>query len=296
MIKFLRNCRLNLTLAALICCIATVFAQTAPTTHIVDRGETLQSIADRYGITTAQLIEANPDAKEFVYVGMELQIPATATVATRPSTTSSTSTPAPLPAGGAADSYADYSSVSPEGPGFAPIFDLEWGFLPKAKEVKNHNFAYAITFGANYYFMEKENKLFAGASIGYNSFNYSYFGSYQGDYLTQTNNVHCIAIPIRVGYSIKTDNRKFGITPLIGLDFNCGVKTTEKFKSRGNQLGNREEKVNGKKGLGLGFRAGLEFSIAGFNIGGAYVLPINNKQEYFSGDDGYFAVSIGWGL
>lgn len=43
--------------------------------HVVERGETLESIAHKYGITTTQLREANPDINDFFYVGMKLSIP-----------------------------------------------------------------------------------------------------------------------------------------------------------------------------------------------------------------------------
>lgn len=43
--------------------------------HTVDIGETLASIAQRYGTTEARIIELNPDAADFIYVGMELVIP-----------------------------------------------------------------------------------------------------------------------------------------------------------------------------------------------------------------------------
>ena len=53
-------------------------AQTSTIKHTVDRGETLQSIAKRYATTEAKIIELNPDAAQFVYVGMELVIPVVA--------------------------------------------------------------------------------------------------------------------------------------------------------------------------------------------------------------------------
>lgn len=51
------------------------YAQDKTVTHIVDRGETLASIAKLYGVTNGKLIELNPDASDFVYVGMELTVP-----------------------------------------------------------------------------------------------------------------------------------------------------------------------------------------------------------------------------
>lgn len=52
-----------------------LIAQSSTTIHTVQRGETLASIAKNYGVTEKQIIEANPDAAQFIYVGMELTIP-----------------------------------------------------------------------------------------------------------------------------------------------------------------------------------------------------------------------------
>lgn len=50
-------------------------AQIGTVKHIVDRGETLASIAKMYGTTEAKIIELNPSASQFIFVGMELTIP-----------------------------------------------------------------------------------------------------------------------------------------------------------------------------------------------------------------------------
>lgn len=65
----------------------TVAAQTQ-TTHEVQRGETIESIAQKYGVTTDAIIKANPDAETVFFVGMKLRIPAAAS-------TNSTETVAP---------------------------------------------------------------------------------------------------------------------------------------------------------------------------------------------------------
>lgn len=56
--------------------------------HKVARGETLESIAAKYNVTEAQLIEANPGAANLFYVGLVLNIPenttAPATQASQP--------------------------------------------------------------------------------------------------------------------------------------------------------------------------------------------------------------------
>lgn len=52
-----------------------VVGMLANTTHVVDRGETLSSIAQKYGVTEQEIINLNPEAAQFVYTGMELIIP-----------------------------------------------------------------------------------------------------------------------------------------------------------------------------------------------------------------------------
>ncbi len=298
--SFFQNFRLNLTIAALLCCFSSIFAQTVTTTHVVDRGETLESIASKYGVTTDQLIELNPAAKDFVYVGMELIVPSKATSTVTPSAPVASSSSSPfmsaVPASSTAydgDSYHD-----PDGPGFTPCFSIEFGFLPKNKDANsNTNYTYGVTVGTNYYFLEKSNKIYAGAAIGYNSFNYSMrYSDGHGTYLDKDLTAHCIAIPFKVGYAIRTSDKKFGITPLIGLDLNCIVSSKSKFKGKDPYNGKYEQTSKEEKGVAAGFRASLQIDIAEFNIGASYIFNLNDKQKYYAGDDGYFAINIGWGF
>ncbi len=54
----------------------TANAQTNVIKHTVERGETLTVIAERYGTTVEKIKELNPDTKQFIYVGMEIKVPA----------------------------------------------------------------------------------------------------------------------------------------------------------------------------------------------------------------------------
>ncbi len=65
-------------LAIVIAMIANVATAQGTKVHVVERGETIESIAKKYNITKDELIKQNPDVAQFVYVGMELTIPATA--------------------------------------------------------------------------------------------------------------------------------------------------------------------------------------------------------------------------
>lgn len=48
-------------------------------THIVQRGETIESIAEKYNVSATDITKANPDAAKFFYTGMKLKIPAVST-------------------------------------------------------------------------------------------------------------------------------------------------------------------------------------------------------------------------
>jgi membrane-bound lytic murein transglycosylase D len=52
-----------------------------PAQHLVQRGETLYGVARRYGLNTAQLIEANPGLDSGLQPGQRIQLPATASAA-----------------------------------------------------------------------------------------------------------------------------------------------------------------------------------------------------------------------
>lgn len=47
----------------------------SPVHHVVQRGETIASIAKKFGISEENLKQANPDIKDFFYTGMKLIIP-----------------------------------------------------------------------------------------------------------------------------------------------------------------------------------------------------------------------------
>lgn len=64
------------SLAIILCFFGlSIASMEAETKHILERGESLESIAKKYGVTTQQIIELNPEAASFTYIGMELTIP-----------------------------------------------------------------------------------------------------------------------------------------------------------------------------------------------------------------------------
>ena len=64
-------------LSVLLCTVCVFsMAQSQTVTHVVQRGETLESIAEYYKVSVADINKANPNADGIIYVGMKLNIPA----------------------------------------------------------------------------------------------------------------------------------------------------------------------------------------------------------------------------
>ena len=67
-------------LSVLLCTVCMFgMAQSQTVTHVVQRGETLESIAEYYKVSVEDINKANPNADGIVYVGMKLVVPVGAT-------------------------------------------------------------------------------------------------------------------------------------------------------------------------------------------------------------------------
>lgn len=62
-------------LAIIVMMVANVAMAQSTKIHVVERGETIESIAKKYNVTKDEIVKLNPDVAQFVYVGMELTIP-----------------------------------------------------------------------------------------------------------------------------------------------------------------------------------------------------------------------------
>ena len=263
--------------------------------HVVARGESLQSIADKYNVSLDKIIEANPGVDKLFYVGLVLTVPENESAMTRQSETVESVT-VQMQDNGSEQLTPDAVNQTNDVPGFEPSMMMEYGFLSKAEGVSGSNYTYAISVGANYYLMHKDKGVFAGARIGYNSANYNNTVKVdRGEYQNTTSTAHFIAIPINMGYALTNDNSRLGISPYAGIGFNfcVGGKIKSKGRIHGENI-NGEEKF--KKKVGVDARVGLQLRLWGFNIGGSYVFPLNDSQKSYFGKDAYPAINIGFGF
>lgn len=272
-------------------------AQSQIVTHVVQRGETLESIAEYYKVSVDDINKANPNADGMVYVGMKLNIP----TSSRPQKVSNNDNQGE-PTYTQENNIENHSNDKvfqehknstaknkDEKVGkFEPAFELGFGFIKGAD-----NFMYEATVGANY---RLPYNLYVGARIGYNSANYIGLIAIDGQNINAEQNYHLLEIPIEFGYSLKNESETLGLIPFVGFNTNIGL--SGKYKQRvlgtGGKEGSQKVKIGGK--VGVGARIGVRVCLWGFDITGAYQIPLNNKQKGWFGKDAFPEITLAWGF
>jgi hypothetical protein len=274
--------RLSAILCMVVLSICLAVAQTNTIKHTVDRGETLTSIAKRYATTEAKIIELNPDANQFVYVGMELLIPIVSSTPESGITVDADNSKKSETSNASYTTDKEYKTAdnSAEESQLRFCMEIGYGFLDKIYD-GGSAFAYEATVGVNYTAIAD---LYVGGRIGYNSSYYSY------NRITQT--YHLLSIPIEVGYIFATADRKFGFIPFAGFDFNIGLSGN--YKDKSDRTESTKFKIGGK--LGVDFKVGIRLRLYEFNISAGYHIPTNDWQKTYFGNDAYPEVSLGFGF
>lgn len=285
-------------LSVLLCtvCVFTM-AQSQTVTHVVQRGETIESIAEYYKVSVEDINKANPNADGIVYVGMKLNIP----TSSKPQIVSNNDSQ-----GGSTYTQENnikhhsnnkvyqehkYKAAKNEDEKvgkFEFAGELGFGFIKGAD-----NFMYEATVGANY---RLPYNLYIGARIGYNSANYTGLIKIEGQNINAKQNYHLLEIPIEFGYSLKNESETLGLIPFVGFNTNIGL--SGKYKQRILGTGGKEEpqkvKIGGK--VGIGARVGVRVCLWGFDITGSYQIPLNDKQKGWFGKDAFPEITLAWGF
>lgn len=267
--------------------VCSAFAQTT-IKHIVDRGETLTSIAKKYSTTEAKIIELNPDAAQFVYVGMELIVPVENQSTTETSEVTTVANKLieknenPIIQNVATETTFtnnDYDKWN-----FA--LNMSYGFAPTTEDgnVKTSAFAYVATVGANYNITKS---FYVGARIGYGYCQNHIYYSEIGNSVSYDTDNHSIIVPVVIGYRLYLSNN-FAFVPYAGLDINCLLKSTTETRKGTNK---EKSSVKIKDRFGANGRLGLRVSLWGLTIGGAYVFSFDDN---YGDNNGYPEISIGW--
>lgn len=291
----------NLVMVAIMFAMTSISAFAQSTVkHTVDRGETLATIAKRYGTTEARIIELNPDAAQFIYVGMELTVEVTAASDGK----QDAAAPQSNPSGNAifssqnvsqnVESSSSYEEPKERKGTFAGGFEFTAGFISKSESAKVEGtraysapkYSYRVVGGASY---NITNELFAGAKIGWETVHSS--GTVNNNVtglIKSEDNFHFITIPLEVGY-VLGNPEKFSLVPFAGADLNFCLSAKRKTEQSGNKESNKIKCDD----FGANFRLGIKVGLWGINIIGSYMIP-TYKDVY--GDKNYFSVGLGFGI
>lgn len=269
--------------------VITAFAQDY-VSHKIAKGETLYSIAEKYGVTVDDIKKANPKVGNYFYAGLTIQIPnKKGAIKSNPTIVENKTSDVETNKVNTFVSNETTNVLNDE----EEIFEGHWNIVDEFGYgfIGKNDFAGKFTIGGNYHFTKS---FYVGAQIGYNSFSMNDFTILKPGYVDVETDMHFIYLPLETGYKFMSDNGKLGIIPFAGLGLNIGLKGKTKIDYGKNNEEENKLKIGGK--LGFEGRIGVHISIYGFILTGSYHLPLNSKQEAFFGEDAYPELAIGFGI
>ena len=280
-------------IAVLLLCASSAWAEEIKK-HVVERGETLSSIATKYGVSQEEIIKLNPEAKQFIYVGMELVIPVTPAETSNKEQKPSTVKQVEVKQSNVnqtATSSTDFYNDGSEWEDFRKwtfVGRIAYGILPKpeGEGVSGTNHSLSFSLGAEY---NINKSLYVGARIGYSSVNINNLKHMGGAEWqnTETSN-HMITLPIEVGYKFHLVEEKVMLTPYAGLDFNFAVKSTSE-----QGIGSDKDKksIDPSDRFGANGHIGVRVGLWEFDLGCTYVFSFDDS---YGEDDGFPEISLGF--
>lgn len=277
------------TIFASIIGVNVAFAQMNTVKHTVNRGETLSSIAQRYGTTTDKIVELNPEAAQFIYVGMELTVPVVAASEALPTAQAPASNVMQNTAPQRTETVYRTSAANEdtEGPGWGMAMNFGLGF----PDIDGGT-TYEVFLSVPYWVKDKETGLFASLGLGYANSSGSSSARVGGYSASSSYSIHLISIPLKLGYAITTEDKRFGLTPYIGFNLGITVAGDSKVKYGGEE---QTYKIDAGK-FAPDFRLGAYLRLWGFDLGGHFAIPISDDSKAVFGSSGYFGATIGWGF
>ncbi len=258
-------------LSVLLCavCVFTM-AQSQTVTHVVQRGETLESIAEYYKVSVEDINKANPNAGGMVYVGMKLIIPMSANVIKEvknaQSDTTSSTAPAPVHStliSQTSKTQSNHSTETQKKGTVEPSMQLipRFGSLngDNAEHLKS-TFGISAAFGAKYFVADN---IFLEGLVGYRGLMTFYKKKYaeviMGKGASGSLETHSIYIPLYVG--AKLNNLMLKAGPY----FDYIVSGADKVEVGSHKIKNKI--TDDRLSVGLNFSAQYKEYGLNFNIG-----------------------------
>lgn len=267
----------KIILSVLLCtvCMFTM-AQSQTVTHVVQRGETIESIAQYYNVSVEDINKANPNADGIVYVGMKLNVPMS-NKGTNDVQDSQSAPKAPTTKSPSAYSTKNsetskvqnnYSTETQNDDAKQGDVEASIQFVPRlgslngdnAEHLKN-TFGLSVALGAKYFVADK---VFVEGLVGYRFLVASYKKEYAeaihgAEGATGSLETHSIYVPLYAGAKLNNFMIKAG--PYFDYIVS-GAAKTEKGKDK-----RKDKLTKDRLSVGLNFAAQYKMLGLNFNIG-----------------------------
>lgn len=237
--------------------------------HVVAKGESLETIAQKYGVDKSDIIANNPKAERYVYVGMELQIPSKASASTQVDpvkavVSSNTVTKQTISEDSGKEVYEVEEVASKQtqvevkrdsrAKSVMPTFMVTWNIIPGVK-IADQPMCMSYVPGVDYYIIDM---LYVGGGLG---LSYSY-DSYTISGYDIKINAYALEMPFHIGFS-PWESLQLYTGPVLSIGLGGNQKTYYK--------GDKKDKQSFKAGdVGIGWRASInafDLLYFGVNVG-----------------------------
>ena len=292
-------------LSVLLCTVCVLaMAQSQTITHIVQRGETIESIADYYKVSVADINKANPNADGIIYVGMKLNIPAstspkneTRTEKTTTSGISSNENTSYVPQ--SSTTKKSYDNETTLGLQFARVkasylFPTEMEKSSRGHYRSSYNLSFVLE--GEYVF---NSNIFAGFGLGYMA-----QGSCNSDrnqdedgirYQQYKSQYHYVMVPLSIGYRMPI-TKNVNIDAYTGPVVTCVVAGNSQYRTSTSEKWNKTKLKDMKnvKYFTPFWNIGARVNLWSFELGAEYwyLLTKTNEGGCKRAIAAYFALHI----
>lgn len=279
-------------------------AQSQTVTHIVQRGETIESIADYYKVNVADINKANPNADGIIYVGMKLNIPAstspkneTRTEKTTTSGISSNENTSYVPQ--SSTTKKSYDNETTLGLQFARVKASYLFPTEMEKSSRGHyRSSYNLSFVLEGEYVFNPN-IFAGFGLGYMA-----QGSCNSDrnqdedgirYQQYKSQYHYVMVPLSIGYRMPI-TKNVNIDAYTGPVVTCVVAGNSQYRTSTSEKWNKTKLKDMKnvKYFTPFWNIGARVNLWSFELGAEYwyLLTKTNEGGSKRAIAAYFALHI----
>ena len=292
-------------LSVLLCTVCVlVMAQSQTVTHIVQRGETIESIADYYKVSVADINKTNPNADGIIYVGMKLNIPAstspkneTRTEKTTTSGISSNENTSYVPQ--SSTTKKSYDNETTLGLQFARVKASYLFPTEMEKSSRGHyRSSYNLSFVLEGEYVFNPN-IFAGFGLGYMA-----QGSCNSDrnqdedgirYQQYKSQYHYVMVPLSIGYRMPI-TKNVNIDAYTGPVVTCVVAGNSQYRTSTSEKWNKTKLKDMKnvKYFTPFWNIGARVNLWSFELGAEYwyLLTKTNEGGSKRAIAAYFALHI----